>query len=85
MDTVSNKIYSAAKYPNPEIKYANTAAITFLIETIFCECSVKGSTINILITTVAGSQIGAVNKSASPPPIAAAASTYGFGNNAAAR
>ena len=70
---------------NAEIKYATTVAIILRGVTIFADSLLKGSTINIFIIIVAIVHIGAVIKSANPPPIAAAASAYGRGNNAAAK
>jgi len=81
-DQFPNKIYSAKKL-NPEIKYAKTVANTLRDVTIFVDLLLKGSIINIFIMTVAGVQRGAVIISANPPPIAAAASAYGLGNNTA--
>lgn len=45
---------------------------------------VNGNVISILIIIVAGAHIGAVRRSASPPPIAAAAIAYGLGRITAA-
>ena len=49
------------------------AAIIFRGVIILADLLVNGIVISILIMMVAGAQIGEVSKSASPPPIAAAA------------
>ena len=46
---------------------------------------VKGIVIIILMIMVAGTHIGAVRRSAIPPPIAAAAKAYGVGKSVVAR
>ena len=48
-------------------------AIMFLGVIIFLDLLVKGMVVSILMIMVAGAHMGAVSKSASPPPIAAAA------------
>ena len=60
-------------------------AMTFLGVMIFVDLSVNGMVINILMMIVAGAHIGAVKRSAIPPPIAAAASAYGVGSRTAAK
>ena len=60
-------------------------AITLRHVIIFADLFVNGTVINILIITVAGIHTGAVNKSAIPPPIAAAAKAYGLGSKTAAK
>ena len=60
-------------------------AIRFRLLKIRPSRLVNGRTISILIRMVAGAHIGAVKRSASPPPRAAAARAYGLGRSTAAR
>ena len=60
-------------------------AIMFLGVIIFLDLLVKGMVVSILMIMVAGAHIGAVRRSAIPPPIAAAAKAYGVGKSVVAR
>ena len=58
---------------------------TFLTVTILSDLLVNGMDMSAFMMIVAGAQIGAVSKSAMPPPIAAAVIAYGHGLRSAAR
>ena len=57
---------------------------TFLTVTILSDLLVNGMDMSAFMMIVAGAQIGAVSKSAMPPPIAAAVIAYGHGRRHAA-
>ena len=69
---------------NGKITADTNGAAIFLGINILPSLLVNGSVISIFMTIVAGAHIGAVNKSAIPPPIAAAVSAYGLGRKTAA-
>ena len=75
-------IISATAYPIHEMSPAAKSAVIFLTQTILFPLHVKGRAINILMMKVGIAQIGAHNKSAIAPPIAAAiAATKAKRNN----
>ena len=55
-----------------EIIQDRKGATRFRVHSSFWAFQVKGSVISALITMVAGAHMGAVSRSASPPPMAAA-------------
>ena len=58
------------KYPVAEIKNEITGAIIFLLVSKTSLLLVKGITISIFMITVATAHMGAVRRSAMPPPSA---------------